>query len=476
MKLSITLLFLFFIFSISHSYSQESENKVWTLQDCIEYAWDNNLVIKQQELGVGLAEQNLLQSRGNLFPTLNANASHGYNYGRTVDPFTNEFATESVQTNNFSISSGLTLFSGLQILNSIRQSKLELEASKYDVESVRNDIALAIASAYLQILYSIEMVEVNESQLEITKQQIERTKKLVESGAQPKGTLFNIEAQLASEELQLINAKNRLDLAYLDLIQLLDIKEADSFEISIPEVEITDEDKLEYTPLEMYSVAVSIQPEIKSSDIKVESAKKGLSIAKGGRSPMLSLRGAYGSGYSGASREVTEVIMGEPTEIGVTATGVSVYAPSFEYETRIKPFNDQLEDNLNRNFGLYLTIPIFNNFQVSSSVAKSKINVDNAKITSQRTRDQLFKTIQQAHADASAALKRFHASEVNVKALQESFRYIEQRFNVGMVNHFEYNDAKNRLVAAESEMLQSKYEYIFRIRILDFYIGNPIEL
>lgn len=476
MKLSITLLFLFFIFSISHSYSQESENKVWTLQDCIEYAWDNNLVIKQQELGVGLAEQNLLQSRGNLFPTLNANASHGYNYGRTVDPFTNEFATESVQTNNFSISSGLTLFSGLQILNSIRQSKLELDASKYDVESVRNDIALAIASAYLQILYSIEMLEVNESQLEITKQQIERTKKLVDAGTQPKGTLFNIEAQLATEELQLVNAKNRLDLAYLDLIQLLDIKEADSFEISIPEVEITDDDKLEYTPLEMYSVAVNIQPEIKSSDVKIKSAEKGLSIAKGGRSPMLSLRGAYGSGYSGASREVTEVIMGEPTEIGVTATGVSVYAPSFEYETRIKPFNDQLEDNLNRNFGLYLTIPIFNNFQVSSSVAKSKINVDNAKITSQRTRDQLFKTIQQAHADASAALKRFHASEVNVKALQESFRYIEQRFNVGMVNHLEYNDAKNRLVAAESEMLQSKYEYIFRIRILDFYIGNPIEL
>ncbi len=475
MKLS-SIITLFLILAFQFTYSQDINNKEWTLQDCIEYAWDNNLRIKQQELGVEIAEQNLFQSRGNLLPTLNANASHGYNYGRTIDPFTNEFATESVQTNNFSISSGLTLFSGLQIFNSIRQSKLELDAGKYDVESMRNDIALAIASAYLQILYSIELLDISSNQLEITEQQLKRTKLLVDAGTQPKGALFNIEAQLASEELQLVNAKNRLELAYLDLIQMLDLKETEGFAISIPEIEILSEGEPENSPLEIYNIAANIQPEVISSDVRVKSAERGLAIAKGGRSPMLSIRGAYGSGYSGASKEVTDIIIGEPSEIGVTANGVPVYAPTFEYETRIKPFSDQLSDNLNQTVGLYLTIPVFNNFQVQASVSKSKINVSNAKITSQLTRDQLFKTIQQAHADASAALKRYKASEKNVKSLNEAFRYTEQRFNVGMVNHLEYNDSKNKLVAAESEMLQAKYEYVFRMRILDFYMGNPIEL
>ena len=473
MKTLISVILSLIIFG---SGTLSGQDNYWTLEDCINHAWENNLQIKQQELGVDIAEQNLLQSRGNLFPSLNANTSHGYNYGRTIDPFTNEFATERVQTNNFAINSGITLFSGLQILNSIRQSKIELEASEHDVGKMRNDIALAIAAAYLQILYSIEMVDIASGQLEITNQQLERTRMLVEAGTQARGALFNMEAQLASEELQLINAKNSLDIAYLDLVQMLDLKDTEGFMIAIPEIDIVEREEYDYSPLEVYSVARSVQPEIKSSELRVVSAERGLAIAKGARSPMLTLRGAYGTGYSGASRQVTDVIMGEMSEIGITASGETVLAPTFEYETQVIPFYDQLEDNLNRSIGLYLTIPIFNNFQVRTSISRSKINLDNARISNQIVKDQLFKGIQQAHADASAALKRYYASEKNVDALNEAFRYTEQRFNVGAANHLEYNDAKNRLAAAESELLQSKYEFVFRTSILDFYMGNPISL
>jgi outer membrane protein len=446
----------------------------WSLEDCINHALENNLHIKQQQLGVDVARENLNQGQAGRFPSLNANASHGYNFGRTVDPFTNEFATERVQSNNFSVSSGVTLFSGFQIHNSIQLREFELKASQYDVETMRNDISLAVASAYLQILYSLEMVEIAVNQLEITQQQVERTAQLVSAGTLPRGSLLTVQAQAAGEELQLVNAQNQLDIAFLNLTQLLDIPTTEGFELAVPEITILPDDDLSMSPLQVYSTAVLTQANVKASQVRVSSAEKGLLIAKGGRSPMLSLRGSYGTGYSGASREVVEVIEGSPRQIGLTETGVPVFAPSIEVLSRIKPFSDQLNDNRNRNIGLFLTIPIFNNLQTRSAIGRAQISLENARLGHQLVRDQLFKTIQQAHADAQGALKRYEATNINVVALEESFRYTEQRFNVGMVNSLEYNDAKNRLTAAQSELLQSKYEFVFRIKVLDFYMGNPL--
>jgi outer membrane protein len=450
--------------------------EVWTLEACVAHALENNIQIKQQKLGVDMARENLLQRQAGRFPNLNANASHGYNFGRTIDPFTNEFATERVQFNNFNVGSGMTLFSGFQIHNSVKQSEMELEASRYDVATMENDIALAVASAYLQILFSMELLDMALNQIEITEQQVSRTGQLVDAGTLPRGSLFTVQAQLAGEEVQVVNARNQLDIAYLNLAQLLDLEDAEDFRILVPEIAILPDDDLEHSPMQIFSTAVRTQPQVMASDFRVASAERGLDVARGGRSPMLSIRGSYGTGFSGASREVTDAVMGEPREIGQTATGIPVFAPTFEYETRIKPFRDQLSDNLNRSIGLYLTIPIFNNYQARTTIGRSQIALENARLSRQLVRDQLFKTIQQAHADAQAALKRYMASEKNVDALEESFMYTEQRFNVGMVNVLEYNDAKNRLTAAQSEMLQAKYEYVFRTKILDFYVGIPITL
>lgn len=471
-RLSI-LLVVFFLFP---SLLKAQETTPWSLEDCVNHALENNLRIQQQKLNVDVARENLRQTRANRYPSLNANASHNYNYGRSLDPITNEFSTERLQTNNFSLSSGVTLFSGFQISNSVRRDEHELQASSYDVEAMENDIALAVASAYLQILFSKEMLEMARNQLEITREQVERTALLVEAGTQPRGGLLTIQAQAASEEMQVVNAENQLSTAYLDLIQLLDLREDTDFEIVAPDIDVEYEETVDYSPLQLYDTAVQIQPGVRSADLSVSSAEKGYDIARGGRYPVLSLGGSFGTGYSEGRLEIAEVIEADPQMIGQTASGEGVFAPSFNYETQVIPFRDQLEENLNRSIGLSLRIPIFNNYQTRSGIGRSKIALENAKLQRQIVRDQLFKTIQQAHQDAHAALQSYRATEKNLEALEESFRYMEQRFNVGMVNITEYNDSKNRLAAAESELLQAKYEYVFRVQILDFYIGNPISL
>jgi len=447
-----------------------------SLEQCIEKAWKNNLQLRQQQLSVEIAEENLVQSKAAQLPNLNASATHIYNFGRTIDLFTNEFATNMVLSNNFSLSSGVNLFSGFQVQNTIRQNELELEAGKFDLEKSYNDVALMVASAYLQILFSNELVSNVSNQIEITRLQVERTNKLVDAGTLPRGALLTVQAQLATEELQLVNARNQLDLAYLNLRQILFLTEEEAFTIDIPEIEIDIQEEYPYSPLQVYRIAVGEQPQIRSSELRIGSAERALAIARGSRSPMLSLRGSFGTGYSGAQREITDVVVTGTSPIGATELGEIVYGPQLEYTTRVKPFSDQLRDNLNQSVGLFLSIPIFNNYQINANISRSRIGLENARLQNQIAKEQLFQTIQQAHADASAAMKRYIASDKNVLALQESFRHTQQRFDVGMVNSIEFNDAKNRLAAAQSELLQAKYEYIFRVKILDFYMGEPLKL
>ncbi len=458
-------------------YAGAQERTVWSLEDCVNHALENNLRIQQQKLGVEVARENLQQSQANRLPSLNANASHNYNYGRMLDPITNEFSTERVQTNNFSLSSGMTLFSGFQVRNNIERDRFDLLAREYDVATMENDISLAVASSYLQILFAREMVEMSANQLEITRQQVDRTAKLVDAGTLARGSLLTIQAQEATEELQLVNAENQLRIAYLDLMQLLDLREDVEFEVEVPEVELIPSETIEFSPMQIFDTAAQIQPGIISADMQVASAEKTHEIARGGRYPRLGLSGSMATGYSEARLRIVDANDLDPKYAGQTGSVEALFAPKFAgVETEVIPFRDQIDENLNRSIGVFLQIPIFNNFQVRSNINRTQISLENSRLQRQIIRDQLYKTIEQAHQDAHAALQRYRATEKNVQALEESFRYTEQRFNVGMVNTIEYNDAKNRLSAAQSELLQAKYEYVFRVQVLDFYIGRPISL
>lgn len=469
------------IVSLTVTAQEPVANKQWSLEQCVEYALKNNIQVKQSELNTELSHINLTQSEANLLPNLNGNASHNYNYGRTVDRYTNQFATQQVLSQNLFLSSDFNIFSGLQNVNTIKENKFNYLASKYDVDKMKNDISLSIASAYLQILYSIEGLDNAKNQMGITASQVERTKKLVDAGAAARGTLLDIQAQLATEELNATTAQNNLDMSYLNLAQLLNMPSAEGFTIVKPEIPMSNDALLTSTPAQIYTTAVSNLPEIKSADYKVKSAEKAVAVAWGGLSPKLTFSASYGSGYSGASQRLKTI----PTLNGAEPNGdfvyngtsmEPVYTPTFttpEYETI--PFADQYKNNVNKSFGFNLSVPLFNRFQVKSAIDRARIQKLNADYTVESTKLQVQKNIQQAYADASAALKKYASTQKALDAMQESYKYTEQKFNVGMVNTTDYNTAKNKLITTQSQLLQAKYEFVFKTKVLDFYQGKPLK-
>lgn len=452
--------------------------ETWSLSKCIEHALQNNIQVKQNLLSADLAKANYDQSIAAMAPSLNAGASHGYNWGQRIDPFTNQFATNRVRSNNLGLSSSVTLFNGLQMQNTVKKNNLDLMASHYDVEKMQNDVALNVATAYLQALFTEELLLVAKNQLMITSNQAERTQKLVEAGVLPEGSLFDIQAQMASDEWQVSNAENQKDLAYLSLKQLMNLKGDATLSIEKPEIEVPADALAESSPSAIYNTALTNQPEIKSAETTVLSADKGLAIAKGTVSPSISITGSIGTGYSGLSKQVTGYEIGIPSPSGITATGDSVYNFSDAIIPTLEttPFGDQLEQNLNENLTFNLNIPIFNGWQSRTAIARAKINRQSAELALEASKLQLEQTIQQAHADAKAALKQYFASTKALEALDKSFEYAQKRFDVGLLNPTDFNETKTRLANAESEAVRAKYDYVFKLKVLDFYQGKPLTL
>lgn len=451
----------------------------WSLERCIMHARENNLTVKKQFLNVKLAKTEEVQSKYGLLPTLNGSASHSYNWGQTIDLYTNQFATERVQSNNFYLSTSVTLFNGFQKLNSIRQSQLNLQISELDVEKTMNDISLNVTTFYLQTLFYQELVKVSENQLDISRQQAERTAKLVKAGTLAQGELLNIEALVASDELTLIEAKNNYDISLLTLSQLLDLNNEPGFMIETPIIGVL-EDKINASSAsDIFNFAVKNQPEILSSELRVRSSEKSLDIAKGAVSPTLNLSGSIGTGYSGASRQVDPEFVPTPYmyPVGITQQSLdTVMGFGLKNEYRTKPFWDQIGDNENKSLGFYLSIPIFNGLRTQTNISRSKISLENARLDLQLAKNNLNKVIQQAHFDALASLKRFQAAQKKISAQEESFHYAEQRYNVGLMTSVEYNQNKKDLAKAKSDLLQAKYDFIFKSKILDFYQGKPLTL
>ncbi len=446
----------------------------WTLQQCVDYGLKNNIALKQSQLDADLANNSLLQARGNFLPNLNANANHGYNFGQTIDRYTNQFASERVQSNNFFLSSSVTLFSGLQNYNNLKQSEISALASKYDTDKMRNDISLQIAGGYLQVLYAQEQYENATNQLNITKQQVARTQKLFDAGSISKEGLLTVQAQVATEELSQVNAQNQIDLSYLNLRQLMYLDAGTPLVIAKPNLNLPAEAFLNTTSAQIYSQALTTQPDVKSAELRVQSSDKQVAAARGGLSPNLSVTGSIGTGYSGLRKDYSNPqITGQQT-IGYTTTGDEVYQPVYSFDSRTTPFADQIKDNVNKSISFNLSVPLFNGFQTHANVSRAKINQQSAQLNLLNTQNQLLKTIQQSYADASAASKKYAASQKNVEALQETFKYTQQRFDVGMINSYDFNASKNNLLKAQSDLLQAKYDFIFKVKILDFYQGKSL--
>lgn len=426
--------------------------KIWSLEECIYYAIDHNITIKKSELGAKMSEIDLLQSKLNFAPSVNGNSSYTTYWGRYADPINLVIIDTKSKRAQFGLNSSLTLFNGFQKYNTLKQAQIDYLASKYDVDKIRDDISLAVAINYLNVLFNMDLVDKSRAQLDVTQIQLYNTEKLVAAGTIPKGDLLEIQSQKAVEEVTLINAENQLNLAYLDLVQLLELEGDTDFQIDRPNIGIANTTNL--LPVQtVYSTALTHLPQIKSSELKLESALKGIGIAKGARSPRISANAGWSTSYS--DQDFVRDAQGIPTP-------------------EVKPFSDQFNNNINKYFGFSINIPVFNGFQTSSNIKRSKVGALNAEYDLELQKNSVRKSIEQAYSDAIAAYKSYNANIKAVAASKEAFKYMEQKFNVGMVNSLEYNIAKVQMIKAESDLISAKYDYIFKTKILDFYQGNPL--
>jgi outer membrane protein len=424
-----------------------AQQKVWSLEECIKYAIDHNIQIKQQTIQTKVQKNTLDQAKLSLLPTINGQVSHDYSFGRALDQNTYTFYNQTVLQDYFYLGGRTDVFTGLQNLNTIQMNKYELLAGEQDLQRIRDNVSLSVALAYLQILLNKELVSANENQLNTTLQQIEKTRKLVDAGSVARGNLLQIEAQAAQEELSLITMKNQLETSYLNLTQLLELESPAGFEIIVPEINVELNSVVTGNIDEIYNLAAQSRPEIKSSELKLTASEYALKIARGARSPSISLSHTFGTRYS--------YIKDMPG---------------------MQPFEDQLKNNKNYGLGLSLSLPLLNGWQVNKNISNSRLAVESSQYTLEGSKKELYKDIQQSYTDAVAALKKYNASSKAVNSSEESFRYTEQKFNVGMITPVDYNVAKNQLLNAQSEMSQAKYEFIFKTKVLDFYKGLPLNL
>ena len=438
-----------------------AQTKQWSLEECIQYAIENNITIKQIELQKENAEITLNTSQNSRLPNLNAGAGQEWSAG--FSPAQNGVYESQTRTNsNLSVTSSMPVFTGFRIPNEIKKNKFELMAAAENLEKAKEDLSLNIASLFLQVLFNKEIVKVNEEQLLLSQSQIEKTKALVEVGKVPQSQLYDIEAQVANDEVSLIQAKNNLELALLDLMQSLELEQASCFDIYAPEIgNVVEEYMSSVQPSHLvFDNAVAIKPVIKEQEYRIESAKKSLEIAKAGYMPDLNLNLGYGTSYFYVYnlKPVTDLKTGE------------VYTPKND------SFSYQFKNNGREYIGLSLSVPIFNRFSVRNQVRSARVNISNQQLALDNAKKTLYKEIQTAYLNATSAQEKYRASGRAVTATSESFKYAQERYEVGKSSVFEFNEARTRWLQSQSEQIQAKYDYIFRTKILDFYNGIKIKL
>lgn len=475
MKFKITALMLIFSIGI-----MSAQNKKWTLQECVDYALEHNITIQQSELDFKDAEVNKLDAKGNFLPSINAQASHSWNIGLNQNVTTGILENLTTMFTSGGVSANVDIYNGLQNVNRLRRANLALLASQYRLDNMKDDISLAIANGYLQILFNRENLAVANAQYAVTEQDLKRTKELVESGVVPKGDLLEIEATAATQQQQIVNAENGLRLSRIALAQLLLINDYENFDVANEEFNVQPSDILNNSPREIFSKAVAQRNDIKLAEANVELAQTDIELAKGALYPRVS--GFYNYNTRASYQDIIggfELDPNNPTrQIGtVEATGQSVIAPNTRPVVEaMDPFLYQLGVNDGHSFGVALSVPILNGFSARNSVKRNRINLERSKLQLEQGKLDLENTINQAWNDATAAIKAHEAAQKTLDARQLARDYSKDRFDVGLMNAFDFSQAQSRVENAQAEVIRTKYDYIFRIKVLEFYFGLPIEL
>lgn len=433
---------LFVLFFVGIALTNNSQAQVWSLEKCVSYAMENNLNIKQTKLSVDLAEVDKSDANYSRLPSLNGQASNTHTYGRAINPLTNSYVPQDVNSINLNANSNVTLFNGFQRTNNYKSAVLNVEAEKQNFEKTKNDIALNVINAYLNVLFNQELLVVAKEQLEVTKLQLDRAQKNASVGNATEGDVLNIKSQVANDELNVTNAQNNLDIAKLNLIQLLDRDPAEAFEVEKPAN--VDQYLTVSSPAsmkEVYENASNNLPDIKLLEFRYKAAQRSLAAAKGALYPRLTAGAGLSSDYADLN----------PTS-----------------------FNNQMKNNFGQFYQFSLSIPVFNGLSARNNVKRANLQLQNAEINKKNAELTLSKNIQQAIADLRAAQKKYESTFRSTQSLKEAFVYSQKRFDVGLINAIDYNLSKTNLAKSEADLIQAKYELLFRAKLLDFYNGKAL--
>lgn len=468
-----------FSFTVSISLAQDSLT-VFTLQQCVDESLKNNIQLKQNELNVETAEVSKRLANEARLPNLNAGITPGYNFGRSIDPSTNQFIERNYLQSTFGINSSLILFNGFRLSNIIKQNNYAANAVQYELKDFKNTLILNVLNAYVQILYNKEALLNSKSQLNVTLAQLARTEKLVNGGILPESNALDLKSKAAADESAFINAENQLNIAKLNLIQFMNLPLENYFidKIDIETPDFTDTTSISETPKEIYLIAEKTQPAIKGAELRYKSLDFAYYASRGNLYPRLSLGLSINSYYSGLTKRVTGFEIGSNKWNGGLVNNdinQKVFQPTGNFLTEYTPLTQQLKDNLAQSLTLNLSIPIYNNRQARGNTENANINRKNADLNYKNSKVQLRKKIEQAYVDATGAQKKFDATLAQVVANEESFRITEKRFNAGVVNSVDYTISSNALNLARSNQIQAKYDLILKKKVLEFYKYSDIQ-
>lgn len=445
------------LFAVVSSFAQQ---KKWTLQECVDYALENNISIKQSVLDTEIAQENITSAKGNFLPNVSGSTSGNFNFGSYLGQDGSRISSNTFGS-SLGLNAGVTVFNGYRNTNLYKQAKLGLKSSELQLQKLKDDISLFVVNSYLNALLSKENYKIAEDQVKVTQQQIDNIKTLVDEGVNPKSDLYNVQAQLASNNEQLITAQNGIDLALLNLAQLLQIPQAGfdvedvTFNLASAELAYTDTDII-------FNKAVADRPEIKAAEINIENSELDIELAKAAFFPTVSIGGGLGTSYQHTLGEKDRRTIIDPN------TGMVSSIPN--------GFGKQFNDNLGYNIGVSVSVPIFNGNRTKSSVDRAVINSKRIAFGLEQAKQDLRSTIENAYLDARAALNQYRASEASLTAQEEAFRAAQESYNYGAMTSFEFEQVRNRLISAQSTLANSKFNFVFKTKLLEFYYGIPITL
>ncbi len=469
-------IFSFLIF-LSAAFLTYAQVKQYTLEECVNIALEKNISIKQSELDLQGADIDKADAFGNFLPRINAQSQHIWNNGLSQNITNGLIENLTTQFSSFGGNLGVTIFSGKQNINQLARANLNIISRQYQLEDMKDDISLFVANSYLQVMFNKELEQVQRYQLELAQQEMERTQIRIDAGVQTQAEIYEIEANLASQEQALVQAENAFRLSRISLAQLLLITDYKNFDITQVNYDVPLSQILFEKPKKIYEKALTLRNDIKVGATNIEIAKKDIDLAKGALLPSLSAFYNYNTRISYSDRFIETGNLIE-TPIGVVKENGSLVVTQFpEREiSSAQSFGDQFTQNDGQSYGLSLNIPIFNGMAAKNNIKRRKLNLKRTENVFEQTKLDLENTINQAYNNAQGAYKFYEASNKTLKARREAYLIAEQRFELGVMNSYDFIQAKQRYEISASDNVRAKYDYIFKLKVLEFYFGLQITI